>query len=77
MLALAVSVVAVDVNQSLKNDAEAFADLARCGECLACAEAAELAKTPCTLDLHCVENRKDLVAACVDDRGIGSAHIRS
>ena len=46
MLALAVGVVAIDVNLPAEDDAETHADFADCRQCLARGEPAELTKAP-------------------------------
>ena len=74
MLALAVGVVAIDVDLPAEDDAETDADFADRRQCLARREAADLAEAPCTLDVGGVEKRKDLVAARLDDRRMGNAH---
>ena len=74
MLAFAMGIVAIDVDLPAEDDAETYADFTDRRQCLAWGETADLAEAPCTLDVGCVEKRKDLVAARLDDRRIGNAH---
>ena len=74
VLALAVGVVAIDVDLPAEDDAETDADFADRRQCLARGETADLAETPCTLDVRRIEKREDLVTARLDDRRVGNAH---
>ena len=73
-LALAMGSVAIDVDLSAENDAEADPDFADCRQSLAGGEAAHLAEAPSALDVSGIELRQDLVVARLDDRRTGNAH---
>ena len=74
VLALAVGVVAVNVNLAAENDGEAEADFANGRQRVARREAA-YSPTEGALDIRRVEMREDLVASRLDDKRAGFAHI--
>ena len=75
VLALAVGVVAVNVNLAAENDGEAEADFANGRQRFARREAAYLAEARGALDIRRVELREDLVASRLNDRRAGLTHI--
>src|SRR5262249_40027370 len=74
VLALAMGVVAIDINLSFEDDAETDADFAGSRQRRARGETPDLAEAPCTLDVRGIEQWKDLVMARLDDRRLGNAH---
>ncbi len=74
VLAIAVGVVAVDVDLPAQHDAEADTDFAGLRQHLTGRKMADFSETPGAFDIGCIEVRQDLVAARFEDRGVGVGH---
>src|SRR5262249_38839894 len=74
VLALAMGIVAINVDLSAEDETEANADFADRGQGLASGEPAHVTEAPSALDVCRIEERQDLVAARLDDRRAGNAH---
>ena len=74
MLALAETIVAINVDGAAQDDREALADFAGPGQRCAGVEAADHAEPPRALDIGRLHGREDLVLPLVEDRRVGLSH---
>ena len=73
--ALAGPVALADVNAAGENDHKARADLALCGQRLACRKGAHLAESTHPFDVDRLESREHLIAPPLDNRGVWQGHM--